>query len=95
MRTRVVLLAKFFARFLVIVGMSCRRGYVSHSYFLAMEASQTNEPSKLEADSQAEISKDQSISDQTSSPSDTKDSKNDFEDENHPWQTESESISTE
>lgn len=92
MRTRVVLLAKFFARFLVIVGMSCRRGYVSHSYFLAMEASQTNEPSKLEADSQAEISKDQSISDQTSSSSDTKDSKNDFEDENHPWQTESEAF---
>ena len=55
-----------------------------------MEASQTNEASKLEADCQAEIDNDQSISDQTTSPSDTKDSKSDVEDEKHPWQTESE-----
>lgn len=90
MQTRVVLLAKTFARFLVIVGMFVGVATLATPIFLAMEASQTNEPSKLEADSQAEISKDQSISDQTSSQSDTKDSKSDFEDEKQPWQTESE-----
>ena len=55
-----------------------------------MEASQTNEASKLNADCETEIDKDQSISDQTNTPSDTKESKSDVEDEKDPWQTESE-----